>query len=120
MTNSRITDVELLEARYPVRVRRFALRRGSGGAGRHPGGEGLVRELEFLAPLTVSVISERRTRAPFGLAGGQPGAPGAYFLNDAALPGKCSVRVASGDVLRIETPGGGGFGPPPMAGKAQP
>ncbi|MBK6808641.1 MAG: hydantoinase B/oxoprolinase family protein [Sandaracinaceae bacterium] len=120
MTNSRITDVELLEARYPVRVRRFALRRGSGGAGRHPGGEGLVRELEFLAPLTVSVISERRTRAPFGLAGGQPGGPGANFRNDAALPGKCSVRVASGDVLRIETPGGGGFGPPPMAGKAQP
>ncbi len=116
MTNSRITDVELLEARYPVRVRRFGLRSGSGGAGRTRGGEGLVRELEFLAPLTVSIISERRTRAPFGLAGGGPGGMGGNFLNDVPVPGKCSLEVRPGDVLRIETPGGGGFGVPDASG----
>lgn len=110
MTNSRITDAELLEVRYPVRVLRFALRAGSGGVGRHPGGDGLVRELEFLAPLDVSLLSERRTRAPFGLEGGGSGAPGANFLNGVAMAGKCALRFAPGDVLRIETPGGGGFG----------
>ena len=111
MTNSRITDAELLETRYPVRVLRFGLRAGSGGAGRQRGGDGLVRELQFLAPLDVSVLSERRTRAPFGLEGGAPGAAGVNTLNGVALPGKCALHVVPGDVLRIETPGGGGFGP---------
>ncbi|MEZ4323750.1 MAG: hydantoinase B/oxoprolinase family protein [Polyangiales bacterium] len=110
MTNSRITDAELLEARYPVRVRTFGLRAGSGGAGRQRGGDGLVREFEFLAPLHVSLLSERRTRAPFGLAGGHPGARGANWLNARPMDGKFAVRVGPGDVLRIETPGGGGYG----------
>lgn len=115
MTNSHITDVEILEARVPVRVRRFAIRRGSGGRGRWRGGDGLIRELEALAPLEVSVLSQRRERAPFGLEGGEDGAPGRNVLIDArgehALGGRARVELAIGDVLRIETPGGGGYGP---------
>lgn len=112
MTNSRITDAEVLEATAPVEVRRFARRRGSGGAGRHRGGDGLVRELVATAPLRVSIMSERRTRAPFGLEGGAPGARGRNLLDGRPLPGRVSLDVAPGQVLRIETPGGGGFGPP--------
>jgi 5-oxoprolinase (ATP-hydrolysing) len=117
MTNTRITDAEVLESRYPVRLRRFGLRPGSGGRGRWPGGEGLVRCYEFLAPVTVSLLGERRTRAPFGLAGGAPGKRGRNRLERARggrqeLPGKISLRVEAGDVLVIETPGGGGYGRP--------
>jgi 5-oxoprolinase (ATP-hydrolysing) len=116
MTNTRITDPEVLESKTPVIVRRFALRRGSGGAGRWPGGDGLVRELEFTAPVTASLLTERRARAPFGLAGGGPGAKGRNLCLRAdgrteELPGRATVRLAPGDRLRIETPGGGGYGP---------
>ena len=110
MTNTRITDPEVLEARFPVRLRRFAIRRGSGGDGLHPGGDGVVRELELLAPVHVSIVSERRRTSPFGLAGGLPGAPGRNRLDGADLGGHASVDAGSGAVLIIETPGGGGWG----------
>ncbi|MFQ5413330.1 MAG: hydantoinase B/oxoprolinase family protein [Phycisphaerae bacterium] len=116
MTNTRLTDPEVLESRYPVRVVRFAVRRGSGGAGRFRGGDGVVRELAFLAPLDVSIISQRRTTAPYGVSGGAPGAPGRNRLHRAGadtadvLPGIAQVRVGPGDHLTIETPGGGGYG----------
>jgi 5-oxoprolinase (ATP-hydrolysing) len=110
MTNSRITDPEILESRLPLRVTRFALRRGSGGSGRHRGGDGLVREVEFLAPLEVSILSERRVRAPFGLAGGEPGARGINRLDGQDVGGKAHLRVRPGQRLCMETPGGGGFG----------
>ncbi|MBK7825448.1 hydantoinase B/oxoprolinase family protein [Nannocystis sp.] len=113
MTNTRVTDPEVLEARYPVRLWRFGLRSGSGGAGRWSGGEGLVRELEFLRPMQVAILSQRRERAPFGLEGGSPGAVGRNLLDERALPGRVAVVVAAGQRLRIETPGGGGFGAAP-------
>jgi 5-oxoprolinase (ATP-hydrolysing) len=117
MTNTRITDPEILETRYPVRLRGFALRRGSGGDGRWRGGDGLVRAYEFLEPMTVSLLAERRAVRPYGMHGGAPGAPGRDRLERAdgsvlALPGKLTFDVRPGDVLRIETPGGGGFGSP--------
>jgi 5-oxoprolinase (ATP-hydrolysing) len=115
MTNTRITDPEILEARFPVRLWQFAIRRGSGGDGRHRGGDGLVREIEALAPITATILSERRARAPFGLAGGDDGARGANAVarNGARepLPGKASVPLHPGERIRIETPGGGGYGP---------
>jgi 5-oxoprolinase (ATP-hydrolysing) len=116
MTNTRLTDPEVLERRYPVRLRSFAIRRDSGGAGRTRGGDGVVRVLEFLAPLEVSLLTQRRgPYPPYGLAGGQAGALGRNVLQrkDAAseeLPGRAQFRVEPGDVLTIETPGGGGFG----------
>ncbi len=110
MTNTRITDPEVLESRFPVRLCEFSLRRGSGGAGRWRGGDGLVRELEFLRPMRVSILSERRVRAPFGLLGGGAGARGRNLHNGRELGGKVSVEVKQGDRIRIETPGGGGFG----------
>jgi 5-oxoprolinase (ATP-hydrolysing) len=112
MTNTRITDPEVLEARFPVRVWQFSRRRGSGGAGRWPGGDGLVRELEFLRPLDVAILSERRARAPFGLAGGAAGAPGRNLVGGRELPGRAAARVQAGERVRIETPGGGGWGEP--------
>jgi 5-oxoprolinase (ATP-hydrolysing) len=112
MTNTRITDPEVLEARFPVRLVRFAVRRGSGGAGRHRGGDGVVRELELLAPVELSILSERRTKAPFGLAGGAPGQPGRNRLDGVDLGGRASTGARAGARLVIETPGGGGFGRP--------
>ncbi len=112
MTNTRLTDPELLEARYPVRVIELSLRRGSGGRGLHRGGDGVVRELELGAPMRVSILSERRARAPFGLAGGGPGAPGRNLWNGRELPAKTTFDAAAGDRVRIETPGGGGWGAP--------
>jgi 5-oxoprolinase (ATP-hydrolysing) len=117
MTNTRITDAEVLETRSPVRLVRFGFREGSGGKGRWRGGDGLVRHLRFLAPLCVSLLCERRTVPPFGLKGGAPGKPGRNVLlrqgrEAESLPGRCTVDVAAGDELVIETPGGGGFGPP--------
>jgi N-methylhydantoinase B/oxoprolinase/acetone carboxylase alpha subunit len=102
--------VEVLESRFPVRVEQFALRRGSGGRGHTRGGDGLVRELCFLEPVQVSLVSERRVLPPFGLAGGEAGAPGRNCLNGEALSGRTQFVVRVGDRLRIETPGGGGFG----------
>jgi 5-oxoprolinase (ATP-hydrolysing) len=110
MTNTRLTDPELLERRFPVRVLELSIRRGSGGAGRFVGGDGLCRELEFLAPLRVSFIGERRRLSPFGLAGGEPGRRGRTLLNGKELGGRFSLAVTAGDRLRVETPGGGGYG----------
>jgi len=116
MTNTRITDPELLEARFPVRLLEFGLREGSGGVGRRPGGEGIVRRYLFLRSLTVSLLSERRVRAPFGLAGGGPGARGRNRILRAGavvpeeVAGCATLRLEAGDALWIETPGGGGHG----------
>ena len=118
MTNTRITDPEILEHRYPVRLERFAIRRGSGGPGQHPGGDGATRELIFLAPCSLSILSQHRTSGPFGLAGGQPGAPGSQSLIRAdgrveTLSFIDGREVGPGDRLILETPGGGGWGRPP-------
>jgi len=115
MTNTRITDPEVLESRYPVRLVEYSLRRGSGGAGRHAGGDGLVRCYEFRCPVTVSILSERREVAPWGLAGGASGARGRNAIQRsggalAPVPGRAELALAAGDRLRIETPGGGGYG----------
>lgn len=114
MTNTLNTPIEALEYAYPLRVRRYGLRRGSGGAGRFRGGDGLVREIEFLADGEATVLSERRVRGPYGLAGGGPGEPGRNVLvrkgREKRMPGKFHIGIKKGDRLRIETPGGGGFG----------
>ncbi len=112
MTNTRITDPEILEARFPVRLVQFALREHSGGRGQHRGGDGVIREIEALEPLAVSLLTERRARAPFGMAGGQPGSPGQNLLNRAPQPSKAFFDVRPGDRIRLETPGGGGYGTP--------
>ncbi len=116
MTNTRLTDPEVLEMRYPVRLRRCEIRHASGGIGQHRGGDGMIRELEFLAPLEVSLLTSRRTTRPYGLQGGQPGLSGHNLLRLAGetsftdLGSTAFLPVKSGDVLRLETPGGGGFG----------
>lgn len=110
MTNSLNTPVEALERLYPLRVRRYGIRRGSGGGGRFRGGDGVIREIELLAPADLSLLTERRKRGAYGLAGGEPGQPGRNLLNEQELPSKGSVRARPGDRLRIETPGGGGYG----------
>ena len=115
MTNSRLTDPEVLEGRFPVRVESFAIRRGSGGAGRWPGGDGTVRRLSFTEAMTVSILSNRRLTAPFGLAGGSDGRPGANRVIRAdgrvePLGPTARAELARGDAIEIETPGGGGFG----------
>jgi N-methylhydantoinase B len=114
MTNSLNTPVEALEYAYPFRVRRYSYRRGSGGAGKFRGGDGLVREIELLCPAQVTILSERRVFAPYGLNGGSQGGEGRAILiengTERELPGKCNLHVGSGAVLRIETPGGGGWG----------
>ncbi|HEY7306603.1 MAG TPA: hydantoinase B/oxoprolinase family protein [Bryobacteraceae bacterium] len=114
MTNSLNTPVEALEYAYPLRVRRYAYRKDSGGAGLHRGGDGLIREVELLAPARVTILSERRRFAPYGLQGGSEGATGrnTSIENGAAheLPGKCNIQAPKGAVIRIETPGGGGWG----------
>jgi 5-oxoprolinase (ATP-hydrolysing) len=113
MTNTRITDAEILESRYPVRLKEFSIRRGSGGGGRHPGGDGVIREFEALAPIRVSILSERRVRQPFGLDGGKPGALGRNLHEGKEQGGKASFDVEPGQSFRIETPGGGGWGKEP-------
>jgi N-methylhydantoinase B len=113
MTNTLNTPIEVLETRFPLRIRRYAMRHGSGGDGRFAGGEGLIREFEFLAPAQISLLTERRTRQPWGIAGGQGGRCGRNLLDGTALPGKVSLEVAAGQRLTIETPGGGGWGRPP-------
>ena len=122
MTNTLNTPVEALELAYPFRVRRYALRRGTGGAGRHRGGDGLVREYEFLSPVQVTIVTDRRRRGPWGLRGGAPGAPGRDSLVERKgrrrLPSKSQFPAAAGARLRIETPGGGGWGRRPRGGRA--
>jgi 5-oxoprolinase (ATP-hydrolysing) len=115
MTNTRLTDPETLERRYPVRLWHFGLRPGSGGAGTWRGGDGLIREVEFLEPMQVTLVSQHRHERPYGLDGGAPGAPGRQWIVGAdgiaeALPGLFSRWVRSGERIRIETPGGGGVG----------
>jgi N-methylhydantoinase B len=110
MSNTLNTPVEALETEFPLRVRELALRRGSGGTGAQRGGEGIVRELEALAPMRYTLIGERRRHRPRGRDGGEDGGAGADFLNGRRLPGKSEGDLHSGDVLRIETPGGGGNG----------
>ncbi|MEV5387924.1 hydantoinase B/oxoprolinase family protein [Streptomyces sp. NPDC052721] len=117
MTNSRLTDPEVLEWRLPVRLEEFAVRRGSGGAGRWRGGDGAVRRIRFLEPMTVSTLSQHRRVPPYGMAGGAPGALGANRVEHADgtvtdLGGSGSADVGPGDVLVIATPGGGGYGRP--------
>ncbi|PWN88796.1 hypothetical protein FA10DRAFT_255151 [Acaromyces ingoldii] len=127
MTNTRIGDAEVMERRYPVIVREFCIRPESGGAGLHRGGDGVVREIEFRRPLTCSILSERRSRAPYGMAGGQDAdvgrnywlradakQPGGY-LPPVSLGGKNSTNMKQGDRIRIMTPGGGGYGTPTQA-----
>lgn len=115
MTNTRNTPVEALEHAYPLRVRTYRLREASGGAGRNAGGNGLIREIEALAPCEGSLLAERRRTSPYGLSGGQPGSPGRDTIRrregaEETLPSKCNLHLEPGDVLRIETPGGGGHG----------
>lgn len=116
--NTRITDPEILERRYPVILRQFSIRKGSGGAGKFRGGDGIIRELEFTRPLVVSILSERRALQPFGMAGGEPAQRGQNLLKMnkdkriVSLGGKNTVHVQSGDVLAILSPGGGGYGSP--------
>jgi N-methylhydantoinase B len=110
MTNSLNTPVEALEHLYPLRIRRYAVRKNSGGAGRYRGGDGIVREFEFLTDTDIAMLSDRRARGPYGLEGGEPGQPGRNLLNGKPVPAKGSLRAKGGDVLSIETPGGGGYG----------
>ncbi len=114
MTNTRITDPEVLESRLPVRLHRFTIRRGSGGVGAHRGGDGIIREFEFLKPLIVSLLTGRRTVAPYGAAGGNPGKCGRNTLiknnETIELSSTATIKVRMGDRLIIETPGGGGWG----------
>jgi N-methylhydantoinase B len=110
MTNTLNTPVEVLERHYPLRIERYALRRQSGGAGLHAGGAGIVRHYRFLEPASLSIIAERRRHGPWGLQGGAAGEPGRQRLDGTALPGKVSREVAAGQLLEIETPGGGGWG----------
>ena len=111
MSNTLNTPVEALELSYPLRVERYELREGSGGAGTHRGGDGVIREIRVLEDCRLSLLTERRRHAPRGVAGGSDGAPGRNLLNGEELPPKISRPVQAGDVLRIETPGGGGYGP---------
>ncbi len=110
MTNTLNTPVEVLEMQFPIRLHRYAIRRGSGGNGQRQGGHGLVREYEFLSPTSVTLLTERRRNAPWGLAGGEPGQKGVNLLNKQPLPGKVSLQLAAGDRLEIRSPGGGGLG----------
>ncbi len=116
MTNTRLTDPEVLEARYPVKINRFTIRRGSGGDGKYRGGDGIIREIEFLEPLHVSLLTGRRKYAPYGLLGGEPGLKGHNILrragqeNSEKIAWAATFNVQKGDILIIKTPGGGGYG----------
>ena len=112
MSNTRNTPIEVLELEYPLRVRRYALRRGSGGVGMWEGGEGVIREFEALATAEVSLLTDRRRHRPRGVAGGGDGAAGRNLLNGKAVRSKTQLTIENGDVLTIETPGGGGYGKP--------
>jgi 5-oxoprolinase (ATP-hydrolysing) len=124
MTNTAITDVEVVERRHPVRVREFSIRRGSGGRGTWHGGDGVVREVEFLKPLTVSLVTQHRTTRPYGMNGGEEGASGRQILirqdgSEEDIPPSATFDVAAGERVRIETPGGGGWGEKSSNSKSQ-
>jgi N-methylhydantoinase B len=114
MTNTMNTPTEALEYAYPFRIRRYEIRRGSGGEGRYRGGNGIVREIEFLENAQVTILSERRRFEPYGLAGGESGLPGRNTIirdgEERELPGKVSCEVEVGDIIKLQTPGGGGYG----------
>ncbi|MDE2769469.1 MAG: hydantoinase B/oxoprolinase family protein [Chloroflexota bacterium] len=114
MTNTLNTPIEAMELAYPLAARRYEIRRGSGGSGRHRGGDGVIREIETLVPSVVTIVTERRLRQPWGAAGGEPAAAGlnrgTINGSERDLPGKAALDLAAGDVIRIETPGGGGWG----------
>ena len=110
MTNSLNTPAEALEYAYPLRVREYRLRKGSGGLGKHRGGDGVVREIETLVPSRMSLLCDRRKHGPYGLFGGEDGATGRNQINNQEVPGKSSHQLKAGDRIRIETPGGGGWG----------
>jgi N-methylhydantoinase B len=116
MTNTLNTPIEAVEYAYPLRVQRYALRQDSGGGGLHRGGDGLVRDIQFLCPAKVTILSERRRTVPYGLQGGQPAQPGRNILirqgQTQNLPGKVELEVEAGDILSMRTPGGGGWGMP--------
>jgi 5-oxoprolinase (ATP-hydrolysing) len=118
MTNTRLTDVEILEKRYPVRLTRFAIRKGSGGQGKYRGGDGIVREIQALTPLTVSLVTSRRGAfPPKGIAGGADGAIGENWQIDSQgsehrLDSSVQLNIQANESIRILTPGGGGYGPP--------
>jgi N-methylhydantoinase B len=112
MSNTLNTPIEALETEFPLRVRELSLRRGSGGEGRFRGGDGIVRELQALAAMDFTLITERRRHPPRGRSGGGDGSPGINRRNGERLPSKCEGRLGPGEVLRIETPGGGGWGEP--------
>jgi N-methylhydantoinase B len=116
MSNTLNTPVEALELEYPMRVERYELRYGSGGAGRHRGGDGIDRAVRVLEPATLSLLTDRRRHAPAGADGGEPGAPGENLLNGEALPPKAGRRLQAGDLVEIRTPGGGGWGSDPSSG----
>ena len=113
MSNTRNTPIESLERSYPMEIAEYAIRRGSGGHGLHPGGDGVVRRYRVLERCTVTLVTERRTRAPRGAQGGMDGAMGINRLNGTPIPPKCRLELAPGDVVTIETPGGGGWGAVP-------
>jgi N-methylhydantoinase B/oxoprolinase/acetone carboxylase alpha subunit len=114
MTNSLNTPLEALENYLPLKIRRYGLRRGSGGKGANPGGDGMIREYEFLVPTSLTIMSERRKSHPYGIRGGKPGARGKNILirkgRRKDLGSKVNIKLIPGDILRIETPGGGGYG----------
>ena len=117
MTNSRLTDPEILERRFPVRVERFGLRHGSGGAGAHKGGDGIVRRIRFQEPMQAALLSTRREHPPRGIEGGGDALSGRQSLigpegHAKAIPGCFSLNLAAGEAIEIQTPGGGGFGLP--------
>ncbi len=115
MSNTRNTPIESLEHAYPIRIERYEVRRGSGGRGARAGGDGVVRQYRVLEPCTVTLLTERRRHAPSGAAGGGDGARGRNLLNGRELPSKCRVELVPGDVLTIETPGGGAHGATPRS-----
>jgi N-methylhydantoinase B len=115
MSNTLNTPVEALELSYPLRVERYALRIGSGGSGRFRGGDGVVRELRVLEPCRLSLLTQRRALAPRGEQGGNDGLPGRNLLNGEELPAFATLDLRPGDLLRIETPGGGGWGGGPSS-----
>ena len=115
MTNSRITDPEVLELRFPVLLQEFSIRKESGGAGRNQGGNGVVRRIQFMEPMTAGILSSHRSMPPFGLTGGKPAKPGVNTVIRSngrveILQGCAGIEVRAGDAVQIETPGGGGFG----------
>ena len=117
MTNTRLGDVEIIEQQYPIRIERFEIRTGSGGAGQHPGGDGVIRRILFLEPVSVSLLTQRRNTSPPGLAGGGDGQAGQNVLtlgvdgSSHTLAGLAEFEAKAGDALEIHTPGGGAYGP---------